>query len=330
MESLALDAKGPDGQDLTIDIVWIGSPTPERVIVHSSGLHGVEGYAGSAIQLQLLRTLPVLPPNAAIVVVHVLNPFGMAWSRRVNEENVDLNRNSIFPPDTYAGAPEMYARLDPLLNPPSAPQSDAFLMKVAGVIFRHGFSALKQAVAGGQYEFPRGLFFGGKRLQQSLVLYRRFLQNRVSDAKQILVLDAHTGLGKYGKDILLVDSDRLVKASQIFGNRVVPLDPQRSAAYRVRGGLQSLIFGLNTTADVSFVGQEFGTYHPVRIIQVLREENRWHQFGNGKLDHPSKRQIKQMFCPDDEAWKQSVLARGKEALDRGFHNVFTPDRHIHI
>lgn len=26
-------------------------------------------------------------------MVHVLNPYGMAWLRRVNENNVDLNRN---------------------------------------------------------------------------------------------------------------------------------------------------------------------------------------------------------------------------------------------
>lgn len=34
-----------------------GSRTPKRVIFHSSGVHGVEGYAGSAIQLQFLRSL---------------------------------------------------------------------------------------------------------------------------------------------------------------------------------------------------------------------------------------------------------------------------------
>ena len=34
-----------------------------------------------------------MPEDVAIVLVHALNPFGFAWRRRWNENNVDLNRN---------------------------------------------------------------------------------------------------------------------------------------------------------------------------------------------------------------------------------------------
>src|ERR1051326_1898419 len=104
--------------------------------------------------------------------------------------------------------------------------------------------ALKQAVAGGQYEFPRGLFFGGRRLQQSLELYGRFLQNHVAAAKRLLAIDVHTGLGKYGMDTRLVDNSQYDSLRQVFGPRVAPLDPERSVAYRVRGALHSLIFSI--------------------------------------------------------------------------------------
>jgi hypothetical protein len=330
IESLVLSAKGPTGEDLTIDIAWFGAAEPARVVLHSSGLHGVEGFAGSAVQLQLLNQLPGLPSNAALVLTHVLNPFGMAWLRRVNEENVDLNRNSIFEPETYSGAPAMYAQLNALLNPASPPSADMYFAKVAWNLLRHGMPALKQAVAGGQYEFSRGLFFGGKRLQQGLALYRAFLQKRLAMAAHILAIDFHTGLGKYGKDILLVDSHHYEAMWHVFGDRVSPLDPLRSAAYRVRGGLQSMIFGINSKAEISFVGQEIGTYHPLRVIHALREENRWHHFGSGTLSHPVKQQMKQTFCPEDEAWRQSVLTRGKQVADRAFEIVFTNDRRIHI
>jgi Protein of unknown function (DUF2817) len=53
-ESLELDVKGPAGEDLAIDIAHLGADNPRRVILHSSGIHGVECFAGSAIQLQLL------------------------------------------------------------------------------------------------------------------------------------------------------------------------------------------------------------------------------------------------------------------------------------
>jgi hypothetical protein len=328
LEALQIDAKGPHEEDLTIDIAWFGAREPDRVLLHSSGLHGVEGFAGSAVQLQLLSALPPIPANAAMILVHVLNPFGMAWLRRVNPENVDLNRNSIFEPESHAGAPEMYARLDPLLNPPTPPIPDAYLFNVIWTVIRHGMPALKQAVAGGQYEFPRGLFFGGKCLQPELALCRQFLQTRLRNAARIVAIDVHTGLGKYGNDILLVDAPHFETMSRLFGSRVVALDAQRGAAYKVRGGLQSMIFGLNSKAEASFIGQEFGTYHPLRVIHALREENRWHQFGAATLDHPVKTKLKETFCPEDHSWRRNVLNRGKEVLDRAFEILFTGDRGV--
>ena len=53
LTSMELDAKGPAGEGLTIDIAWFGSEQPREVLLHSSGLHGVEAFAGSAIQLHL-------------------------------------------------------------------------------------------------------------------------------------------------------------------------------------------------------------------------------------------------------------------------------------
>src|SRR5438093_8933584 len=110
LETLSLDAKGPNDEGLGIDIAWFGAENPRRVILHSSGLHGVEGFAGSAIQLQLLDSLPPLPKDAALILVHVLNPYGMAWLRRANENNVDLNRNC-SPYGTYGGARSAYHKL---------------------------------------------------------------------------------------------------------------------------------------------------------------------------------------------------------------------------
>src|SRR6266849_8694614 len=86
LDSLDLDAKASKGEPLSIDIAWFGAKKPRRIFVHSSGLHGVEGFAGSAIQLQwLAEGLPPLPEDGAIVLVHIVNPYGMAWLRRVNE-----------------------------------------------------------------------------------------------------------------------------------------------------------------------------------------------------------------------------------------------------
>jgi len=93
LHALPLAAVGPIGETLTIDIAWLGPADARAALLHTSGLHGVEAFAGSAVQHALLNDPPAIAPGCALVLVHVLNPWGMAWLRRTNENNVDLNRN---------------------------------------------------------------------------------------------------------------------------------------------------------------------------------------------------------------------------------------------
>src|SRR5438093_7522380 len=240
LETISIDAKGSKGEDLSIDIAWFGVATPRRVLLHSSGLHGVEGFAGSAIQLQLMNTLPTLSKDSALIIVHVLNPYGMAWLRRFNENNVDLNRNFLGN-DAYIGVPPAYAQLDRFLKPQSPPASDLFTLKGGWLILRHGMPALKQAVVGGQYEYPKGLFFGGKRLEQGPEKYKTFLTLHLASAERIIAIDVHTGLGKYGEDTLLVEEEEYDALRSMFGERVAPSNPEKSVAYRIRGALDTML-----------------------------------------------------------------------------------------
>lgn len=326
LEALTIDARGPDGAPLTIDIGWFGAERPRRVLLHSSGIHGVEGFAGSAIQLRLLDAVPTLGEDGAIVLVHFLNPYGGAWLRRVNEENVDLNRNFLAPGEGYAGAPAGYGALDPLLNPPAPPTWDFFYGQVVWQIARHGMTTLKQAVAGGQYEYPRGLFFGGKRLQQGPERYEGFLRERLGRAGRVIAIDVHTGVGEYGEDLLLAEQAELEAARRAFGDRVTLADPDSSAAYRVRGGYERMLARVFPRASVHFVVQEFGTYSPLHVVYALREENRWHHHGGGSLQHRTKRGLVVAFSPDDDAWRRSVLDRGRALLDQAVAALGRLDR----
>ena len=320
LEVLPLEARGPVGESLGIDVGWFGAENPRRVVLHSSGLHGVEGFAGSAIQLQFLDSLPRLPTETALVVVHVLNPYGMAWWRRVNENNVDLNRNCMGN-DSYAGAPPAYVDLDSFLNPKGPPTKDLFRLKAMWLIVRHGLPALKQAVAGGQYEYPKGLFFGGKRLQPGLEQYESFLTRRLASARSVVAIDVHTGLGKYGEDTLLVDTKQYDALRRRFGDRVAPADPHESPAYRVSGALESMIFRVLPELQVDFLRQEFGTYSPIKVLNALRQENCAHHYDGGRLSHPAKATLKEVFCPGDESWRRSVLNRGGELLNQALSEL---------
>ena len=85
--------------DLTID-VGVLRRSKTKVLIHICGTHGVEGFVGSAIQSFLLDNSTIIKKDdhyddtlPTLVFVHALNPFGFAHLRRVNENNVDLNRN---------------------------------------------------------------------------------------------------------------------------------------------------------------------------------------------------------------------------------------------
>ncbi|TGQ05296.1 DUF2817 domain-containing protein, partial [Mesorhizobium sp. M00.F.Ca.ET.217.01.1.1] len=82
----------------------LGRRDARKLIVLISGTHGVEGPFGSTCQTDWLgqKNLRRLPDDMAILAIHLIDPWGTAWSRRVNEDNVDLNRNFI---DWSAGAP---------------------------------------------------------------------------------------------------------------------------------------------------------------------------------------------------------------------------------
>jgi hypothetical protein len=317
--TLELDARGPDGEGLAVDIAWFGASHPKRVFVHSSGTHGVEGFAGSAIQLQWLSEgIPAVPAGAAIAIVHILNPYGMAWLRRVNENNVDLNRNFLAGGKPAGTPPAYWDAVNLLLNPASPPRWDGFYVRAAWLLLQHGMPTVRQAVAGGQRVNPKGLFYSGTALEAGPAAFQKLMQERLAGAERILSIDVHTGLGRFGEDRLLVDA-RLggTRAHQemldAYGDRIEFLNKQ-GIAYAVSGALHEMYFRSFPQARVGFASQEFGTYGALRVAAALRAENRWHHYGGGGINHVSKRALLAVFCPDDESWRASVLARGREVI----------------
>ena len=171
-EALALDLQGPSGEALTIDLAWFGPRDAKRVVVTSSGTHGIEGYMGSAAQLAVLDRDLTLPAGVALLMIHAVNPYGFAFRRRVNEDNIDQNRNFLLAGEAYAGCPQGYHALNAMLNPTRAPKrrlsAPAFIARAVGRIARAGLGPLKGAVAGGQYTYPLGVFYGGSEPSRSM------------------------------------------------------------------------------------------------------------------------------------------------------------------
>ena len=335
LEHVPLTCRGPDDGTLTIDLAWIGSRRPDRVLIHTSGIHGVEGFAGSAIQLKALEAVQPLGPADAIIFVHGLNPFGMAWLRRVNEHNVDLNRNWREPGVTLAGIPELYREIGTLLNPTVMRRGDAFYLRAARVRYKHGLLALRQAIAGGQYEDPRGLFYGGRHLEEGPARFRSWLERQLPSIQRISVIDVHTGLGRWRQNSLFfepqpvgaVGEDELPQA--LTAHVAPAFDASDVGGYTVRGGQVDLYRQLFPSVPQSFVTQEFGTYSGVRVLKALRAENYQHHYGDRRVDHPCKQALRDAFCPRSKRWRASVLEDGLRLIQATMQSGQTPAEQSH-
>lgn len=307
---MSLAAKGPGDSELGIDVARLGAPDAARVLLHSSGLHGVEGYAGSAIQLATLERPPAVPAGCALVLVHALNPYGMTWLRRVNENNVDLNRNFLGAGERWEGAPPLYSTLDPLLNPPTPAGTDRFWLRLGAMALRHGPRALKQAIAEGQYEFPRGLFFGGRSLEAGPRLYLDSLRHSLAGAEYLLAIDLHTGLGPRGRETIVLEAGvGTTPAAELARGLSKPLIEPGRSAYRIRGGMGGALPAAVPGARVDFLLQEIGTRPVHAVLAALREENRCHHHG-ASLAHPAKRALLEAFCPASPAWRRQAVENG--------------------
>lgn len=315
LDSLPIDAVGPRGEPLSIEVARLGASSASHVLLHTSGVHGVEGFAGAAVQLAALAVPPAVPPGCAILLVHVLNPYGMAWLRRTNESNVDLNRNFLAPTERWQGAPPLYSRLDRLLNPPAV-GGGGFRWRLAAAALRYGPRALQQAIAEGQYEFPRGLFYGGRSLEAGPRVYLDFLRRAVAPAEYLFALDLHTGLGRRGDETLILETGAgatpTPDLARGLGKRLV--DPAAGrAAYRIRGGMGGALAAALPRARIDFILQEIGTRPVLAVLHALREENRCHHLGSG-LTHPAKQVLREAFSPASPKWRRQAVAKGLALL----------------
>ncbi|MBX6311432.1 MAG: DUF2817 domain-containing protein [Isosphaeraceae bacterium] len=326
MESYPIGLVGPDGEELAIDVATFGAERPMRVVVVSSGLHGVEGFLGSAIQVALLEHHPgllALPRGLALVLIHALDPYGFAWTRRADEVNIDLNRNFLVNGEGYTGCSPEYAALDYLLNPPYPPSwLDPFVPRALWANWKYGEAELRQAVAGGQYDFPRGLFFGGHEPSRTRKVLEAYLPRWIGDAEVVLHLDVHTGLGRWGTVKLLVDDvvtlPRVEWLARRFGEGLVELGDINGISYRARGSFGTWAQATFPERRYDLLCTEFGTYSGLRVIAALRAENQAHHWGQPEAPATqlAKARLREVFAPADSHWRDVTVGLGLDLVRR--------------
>ena len=328
LSSRPIDARDRRGGELAVDVAYLGPDSPARVLAVSSGIHGVEGFAGSALQHQLLTDQwggLSLPEDAGLVLVHAINPYGFSELRRVNETNVDLNRNFLAHPDEHAENPGYEELLD-AINPEvlDEPTDAASREQLLGWAEQHGFPALQSALTKGQYAHPHGVQFGGTAVEASNRILREVAGSECRGARRVLWIDVHTGLGPYGIPEMITElapeHPAYVRARAWFGDSVKSTVAGESVSAALQGVMENgLEQSLGPDVELTALGAEFGTYDPIRVFWAMRADN-WLEH-HGELESEKgeavKRELLEVFRPDDPVWYRSVLERGATLVEQG-------------
>jgi hypothetical protein len=311
-------ASGAQGEELSIDVATLGPAGADRVLLLTSGTHGVEGFCGSGCQVALLQDDAFI--NAAtrsgvrVVLLHALNPYGFSHLRRTNEDNVDLNRN--FRDFSAPPAPHRaYADVHGFIVPPTWPPTAENEMRIGAYIAAHGQPALQEAVSGGQCEFPDGLFYGGVRPAWSNTVLRQVLRTEAGDCRALGWIDFHTGLGPRGHGEKIFNGREnaaaIARAKAWWGDDVTSFHDGSSTSATLTGVNSNAVQDECPHAEYTGIALEYGTLPFAAVLQGLRGDQ-WlanHPEAPSEVRAPIKRGIRDAFYQDADDWKAAVHAQ---------------------
>lgn len=323
IDSMPHPLRGPAGEDLAADVAWFGPADAPRVLATISATHGVEGFCGSGAQVDWLRRGEAarLPPKTAVLLIHAINPHGFAWLRRVTEDNVDLNRNWIAF-DQVLPANPAYDELADAICPPRWDEATrtGSAARLGAFAREHGFPALQQALSGGQYTHPDGIFFGGREPAWSRRTQTNILQGRLGRATRVAVIDYHTGLGPWGYgERIVIDppgSAGFQRARRCWGAGITsPSDGSSASAPIIGDGLAALP-GLLPHAEVTAMALEIGTVPVTEVIEALRADAWVHAHDDpiGSAAQPINAAVRAAFYGDADDWKGMVAGQSLLAI----------------
>jgi Protein of unknown function (DUF2817) len=327
--------KGRSAEVLALDVAVVGEPSDQRLLV-TSGCHGVEGHCGSGVQVAALRDEALLRAASAkrvqLIFAHALNPYGFSWGRRVNEDNVDLNRNfhdfsESLPVNDHYGP--LHEILIPHEWPPSA-ENEALLRREFQT---KGMGQMQGAITGGQYTHPDGLHFSGLAPVWSNTQTRRLLREYCHGAAHIAWIDLHSGLGPSGiaerifSPIHWPEDAHLGPAMWERASRwwssdgLTPLTrvgKDSASSDRIRGNIKAAGLWECPQAMFTKVTLEYGTLPPLAVLQAMRGEQ-WlqlHPQACPTLAKQLRQSLKDAFYVDTYEWKVSVVSQGLQAINQ--------------
>jgi hypothetical protein len=323
-----------------IDFARFNSTVKNNLLCITSGLHGIEGYVGAAVINFFVDQFKdiISPEDTSVLLVHGINPYGMARYERNNENNVDLNRNfvrswdNITPNKAYMSARDYFESTtvlgDPLFN------KIDFFFTTLGQLIRTKPKKFKEALLSGQYSSPDGLYYGGNGYERSTEVMIELFKNLFEeDYNKMVFIDLHTGYGP--KDKMLIVNSALEKHSSSKLKSLFSYPDVRKTDkeefYSINGDMIDYLYHLKRihVPEKSFYACsfEFGTYGDDLggLLKSLRNTINARKIKKGLvspniLEH-YKAEYTQMFYPSDHLWRVDALKHSEKAL-KGIFKAF--------
>ncbi|NWG07947.1 MAG: DUF2817 domain-containing protein [Chloroflexi bacterium] len=323
-----------DFPDLSIDWLWAHPRRRENLVIVSTAEHGIEGFVGSAMMKVFIEEfVPRLnPENTGLLLLHAMNPWGMKHHRKVNEHNVDLNRNFVFDGDFDPAINPEFLRLKDFLNPQRGLESFGlenlrFWGNVVKHIFISGIPTLTTATLLGQHHTPNGFYHGGTDYEENtrvaMILYRRALE----EYPTIVQMDMHTGYGpRYQMSVIVppLDPSSSDELSKRFNYPLVQ-KINVEEFYAISGDMGEYFYRLRNAhfpdKRLFACGFEFGTFGdslPARIrslrAMVLENQLHWHGATDSRTAEKIHCEFKELYFPTETKWREKALADGRQAF----------------
>ena len=341
VEHSSFEVKSAQYASLFLDVAHVPARfKKKKLFILSSGVHGSEAPVGSALQLSFLKKIvPTLDfSNTGILLLHSLNPYGFVTGRRVTENNVDLNRNFFNEVDKIQSLKNIsYEKFASLLSE----KRKVFYPLVESLQISLGLivptlmgkrQELTQAIAGGQYEDPKGIYFGGRQLEPQVLWLKYVLENILREYEEVIHFDVHTGLGTSGllqficgvktlPESPWVKKEIIEKLEENSQMRVVTTSSK--GFYQTEGDFVDFVHDCASQhSRVATFTAEFGTLGDSILSQLKTSiriilENRAHHWGclNAKIEAKIKKQFQELFSPSNLAWRTNALFLGEKALE---------------
>ena len=320
-------------QDLTIDWCHLSTrPENTKLLIIHSGLHGIEGYTGSAIQNMLLTDLQTDSYSNQIdfLFVHGINPYGFKYGRKVTEFNIDLNRNCVVDPSDFDFENRGYDELRSLLMPERPvnlknPSSRYFHLVALRQFISKSFSALRQATLQGQYSHPKGFYYGGNQYASQVKILRHFLAERIQPYEVALNIDLHTGYGQRGQLHLFINRpDNLAVVEgleQVFAGVAIDWADGKDF-YTIHGEYVNWISTLAPEVLCLPMLFEYGTMNSqtkigaLKSIETMILENQGvhHGYQSAKDELTVKNRFREMYYPSSAVWRSQVIRESKRMI----------------